>query len=282
MAEPMYLEIAKDLLSKIESGELSRGSQLPTELELREQYDNASRNTIRDALRWLMTRGLVETRPGRGTFIVEKIDAFVTTLSEPESGFGGGEGAWYASEAVARRRKPTTTTPRVEVQQASSTTAGRLQINEGTMVVSRHQQRYIDQTPWSLQTTFYPFGFVTKGATRLIEATDINEGAVAYLANQPNLGIKQVGYRDEIAVRSPDANETAFFKLPRDGRVPVVEIYRTGFDQRKTPMRLTVTVFPADRNKFVINAGDVPNMPVESPTGEESGVDTSRRKSSGS
>ena len=71
-ADPMYRQIAEDLRRKIEAGELPRGAQLPTEIELREQY-NASRNTVRDAIKWLITRGLVETRPGQGTFVVEKI-----------------------------------------------------------------------------------------------------------------------------------------------------------------------------------------------------------------
>ncbi len=116
MAEPMYRRIADDLRQQIESGQLAPGSQLPTEVELREEYD-ASRNTIRDAIKWLITRGLVETRPGQGTFVVEKIDPFVTTLSgSPDTGLGGGDSAWYASEVTARRRTPRTTVPRVEIQ----------------------------------------------------------------------------------------------------------------------------------------------------------------------
>ena len=39
MAEPMYRQIADDLQRKIESGEWPRGSQLPTEADLRQQYD---------------------------------------------------------------------------------------------------------------------------------------------------------------------------------------------------------------------------------------------------
>ena len=80
MANPMYRQIADDLRQTIESGTIAPGSQLPTELELRERY-NASRNTVRDAIKWLINLGLVATRPGQGTFVVEKIDPFVTTLS---------------------------------------------------------------------------------------------------------------------------------------------------------------------------------------------------------
>lgn len=46
----------------------------------------------------------------------------------------------------------------------------------------------------------------------------------------------------------------------------VFEIFRTAFDQAGTPVRVTVTVFPADRNQFLINAGEVPdrrrNLPI--------------------
>ena len=51
-------------------------------------------------------------------------------------------------------------------------------------MVSRHQQRFIDGTPWSLQTSYYPMTLVEQGATKLIQATDMTEGAVAYLAGR--------------------------------------------------------------------------------------------------
>ena len=60
----MYLQIADDLRIKIETGELAPGAQLPTELELRERYE-ASRNTIRDAIKRLISLGLVETSDGK-------------------------------------------------------------------------------------------------------------------------------------------------------------------------------------------------------------------------
>ena len=248
MAEPMYRRIAEDLRQKIESGMVAPGTQLPPELELREQYE-ASRNTIRDAVKWLTARGLVETRPGRGTFVVEKIDPYVTELS---SGSGGGESAAYESEVTAQARMPRITVPRVAVQQAQGVIAAELGLSEGSMVVSRHQERFIDDRLWSLQTTFYPMRFLEQGAGRLSQAENIQPGAVKYIAD--TLGVEEVSYRDTITVRSPDMNETAIFGLPSDGRVAVVEIFRTGLDQKGRPIRLTATVFPADRNKFVITS----------------------------
>jgi len=52
MGTPMYRQIADDLRAMIESEELAPGQQLQTEIELRDQY-GASRNTVRDAIKWL-------------------------------------------------------------------------------------------------------------------------------------------------------------------------------------------------------------------------------------
>jgi GntR family transcriptional regulator len=258
MAEPKYQQIAEDLRRRIESGELPEAGQhsLPTEIELMERY-KASRNTVRDAIKLLMARGLVETRPGQGTFVVEKINPFVTTLtSDAETGRGGGEGDVYIAEVAAGGRTTVTSVPRIEVQQADAAMADALRINEGDQVVSRHQQRFIDGTAFSLQTSFYPMSLVERGATRLIEATDLPEGTVAYLAN--TLGIKQAGYRDSIQVRPPDETESSFFRLPADGRVPVFEIYRVSFDETGQRIRLTITVYPVDRNRLRIDVGAIP------------------------
>ena len=123
----------------------------------------------------------------------------------------------------------------------------------GTQLVSRHEQRFIDDLPWSLQTSFYPMEFITRGATRLLMAENITQGAVRYLTE--TIGLEQIGYRDWITARRPDGNEQRFFRISHDSTV--FEIFRTGFDQHKKPMRVTVTLFPTDRNQFIVNSGTI-------------------------
>lgn len=252
---PMYQQIAEDLQAQIESGTLEPGAQLPTELELRDRYAS-SRNTIRDAIKRLTSQGLVETRPGQGTFVTRRIDPFVTVLTaDPRSGGGGDEGAWYLSEVNKSNRSAMTSSPKVEIQVPTAEVSRRLRIPPNAQVVSRHESRHIDEIPWSLQTTFYPVDFISKGATRLLMAEDIADGAIRYLDEA--IGVRQVGYRDWITVRVPDANEQVFFGLAHDA--PVFEVFRTGFDQTGTPLRVTVTVWPGDRNQFIVNIGEVPD-----------------------
>jgi GntR family transcriptional regulator len=263
MADPMWRRIAENLRQKIESGDLGGdGQALPSELELQDTY-NASRNTVRDAVKWLISRGLVETRPGQGTFAVQSIDPFVTSLSADIRASSASESVIYASEVAARSRQPKSSLPRVEIQHATGLVAGELGLAEGAAVVSRHQERFIDGTPWSLQTSFYPMSLVESGAARLIEAADLTDGTVAYIEGA--LGIKQVGWRDTFMVRAPDRHETEFFSLPDDGRIAVIEIVRTGYSQSGVPIRVTITTYPADRNQFVMTGGTVPDEASAAP-----------------
>jgi GntR family transcriptional regulator len=100
---------------------------------------------------------------------------------------------------------------------------------------------------------------LTAGATRLLMAEDIKEGTVKYLAD--TLHLEQVGYRDWVTARGPDNNEQALFGLTHEAAV--FEVFRTGFSQHQTPMRVTVTVYPVDRNQLVFNFGDVPDLQYE-------------------
>ena len=258
-AEPMYRVIADDLRRQIEVGELRAGVQLKTEVELREEYGRAdtriSRTTVRDAIKLLVARGLVETRPGQGTFVLGRNDPFVSKLAVDPAA-GGLEDKIYSSEVERQGRVPDETRPRVEVQPPPPAIAQSLGLKGDDQVVSRHQQRSIDGTPYSMQTTYYPMNFVTeKGAARLLEARDIEGGVVDYLRG---LGIDQVGWRDQFILRPPDGNERTFFNLSDRVQVAMLRVQRTGYDEEGNPIRVTVTIYPGDRNQFEMEAGKVP------------------------
>jgi GntR family transcriptional regulator len=260
-SQPMYMVIAEDLRTKINNGQLKPNDKLSTEGELSKDYE-ASRNTVREAIRRLTDEGMLESRPGQGTFVARKVDPFVTVITtaadpnDPKKGFGGGETAAYLSEVRKSHRNPTNTVPRVEVVNASPDVARLLNIAPGAQVISRSQERYINDVPWSKQTSFYLMDFITKGATKLLMAQDIEEGSVRYLADE--IGIRQTGYRDWITGRLASDGEQAFFGSTHNSVVFIDS--RVAYDQNNVPMRLTVTIFPADRNQLIVNVG--PNVPA--------------------
>ncbi len=65
-----YETLAETIEGMIEAGDLKGGDRLPPERKLAETYD-VSRNTVREALRTLSEKGLLESRTGSGTYVSE-------------------------------------------------------------------------------------------------------------------------------------------------------------------------------------------------------------------
>lgn len=66
----LYEQIVQQVEESIHKGELKPGDQLPPERELAEQF-GVSRTAVREAVKALREKGMVEAYPGRGTFITD-------------------------------------------------------------------------------------------------------------------------------------------------------------------------------------------------------------------
>src|SRR5713226_1776373 len=64
----LYQQIVQQIEESIDKGELKEGDQLPAERELAHQF-GVSRTAVREAVKTLREKGLVEAYAGRGTFI---------------------------------------------------------------------------------------------------------------------------------------------------------------------------------------------------------------------
>ncbi|WP_320670093.1 FadR/GntR family transcriptional regulator [Patulibacter defluvii] len=68
---PLVEQVRERLLEHIASGTYPVGSKLPAEPELQEIF-GVGRSTVREAVRILGHEGLLEVRPGNGTFVLER------------------------------------------------------------------------------------------------------------------------------------------------------------------------------------------------------------------
>jgi DNA-binding GntR family transcriptional regulator len=94
-APRLYAEIEAALRDDILSGRQAVGSCLPPEHDLARRFA-ASRFTVRRALSGLRERGLVEPRPGLGTFVIaaREGDGFVQSLASFEELLQYPAGTW--------------------------------------------------------------------------------------------------------------------------------------------------------------------------------------------
>lgn len=73
---PLYEQVAEQLETLIVEGQLKQGERLPAERELSERF-GVSRTVIREAVKSLQEKGLVEIRPGVGTFVHNSTDTIM-------------------------------------------------------------------------------------------------------------------------------------------------------------------------------------------------------------
>lgn len=71
--EPKYVAISKDIIRRIESGDLVPGDKVPSENELIEKY-KISNTTARKSLHEIELRGWVTRIKGKGTFVLNKTE----------------------------------------------------------------------------------------------------------------------------------------------------------------------------------------------------------------
>lgn len=74
MDSTRHEQIIESLRGLIEAGELKPGDRLPPERALAETF-RVSRNSVREAIRALAQRGVLESRRGAGTFVAQRDEA---------------------------------------------------------------------------------------------------------------------------------------------------------------------------------------------------------------
>lgn len=85
-ASRLYEQIVEQIERSINEGQLQSGEQLPPERELAQRF-GVSRTAVREAMKALSEKGLIESQHGRGTFVTDRsskpmrqsIDRIMTT-----------------------------------------------------------------------------------------------------------------------------------------------------------------------------------------------------------
>lgn len=91
IAQPVYLQIADDLRTRIQSEDWGPGSMLPSRADLAHEYGVALM-TIQKAIQPLLEEGLLVASHRRGTFVSESAHAVLDTDSEVDARVADGAG----------------------------------------------------------------------------------------------------------------------------------------------------------------------------------------------
>ncbi|MFF3863028.1 GntR family transcriptional regulator [Streptomyces sp. NPDC002209] len=241
---PLYVQIADDLRTKIQQGDLRGGDRVPSENEICEQWP-VSKITARKALTTLRSEGLIEGVRGKGTFVRRKAPRVrlapqrwfrqVQTDSRPT----------YEREAERAGEDSLASRQSLEVQ-AVFEVAERLDIETGDPVSETRYLTVMDGERVSMSVSWEPLA-LTAG-TAIVSPVEGPHASLGVIGRFDEIGIHIDEVEEALDCRMPTPEEARALHMPPLG-TPVVAIEQT-WRAQGLPVCTANVVFPADRYEF--------------------------------
>src|SRR5580700_1484715 len=227
----LYSRVETVLANEIADGDLKVGDQLPTEDSLIARF-GVSRITVRRAIQNLVSRGLVEIRRGKGTFVAApKITQELKELSG------------FVEDMHALGRKPTARVVSKEVVTADATVAGQRALMKGERVVRIRRVRLADGIPLSYDETYLPLEIGKK-----IIADNLKvEPIFSLLERKYDVPLIEAEYKLDAVAAETDV--AAALKVKR--RSPIFRIERTSYSTGSRPVDYETLYYRGDLVRFV-------------------------------
>ena len=102
-----------------------------------------------------------------------------------------------------------------------------------------------------------PDGFRRARGHKLLAVKDIIEGTRQYLDEA--IGVQEIGSHDTMTVRAPTPGEAAASAFRRTGASRSSRPARWA-STRGNPVRVTITIYPSDRNTFSMETGELAQL----------------------
>jgi GntR family transcriptional regulator len=228
---PLYSRVESVLAGEITGGFLKVGEQLPTEDSLIERFE-VSRITVRRAIQNLVSRGLVEIRRGKGTFVVTpKITQDLTELSG------------FVEDMHALGRKPMARVIGKEIVTADAAVAAHLALTKGERVVRIHRVRLADGVPLSFDETYLPLEIGEKIITNNLKVEPI----FSLLERKYGIPLIEADYKLEAIAAT--AEVAAALKVKQNS--PIFRIERTSYSTGGRPVDYEKLFYRGDLVSFV-------------------------------
>jgi GntR family transcriptional regulator len=145
------------------------------------------------------------------------------------------------AEAVTKEGRKPGQEIEVSIVEPPEEIAARLELDEHSVAVVRRRLRYVDDQPYNTNDSYFPHALVRD--SEIARPSDITRGANRVLEE---LGHRQVRVTDDISARMPTPEESS--RLQLEPGTPVVVYVRVGYDREDTPVRVAVSVLPADKH----------------------------------
>ncbi|MDP9365030.1 MAG: GntR family transcriptional regulator [Chloroflexota bacterium] len=225
---PLYHRVCEAIRRNIEDGRFPPGSQLPTEEELCAAL-GVSRTTIREALRALAQRGLIERRQGRGTFVAApKIGEVLPSVSS------------FSAEMEARGHSVRSNVLDVVSVSPPGRVRDSLHLPLGTEVLRVVRQRFVDGKPIVVSTSYL--------AASLSPGEDFGGSLYALLGCR--LGLAIASGTATVEAGLADEYEAGLLEVPSGAAV--LKISWLGLTAAGAPIEYSEATYRGDSYRYII------------------------------
>jgi DNA-binding GntR family transcriptional regulator len=237
---PLYYQIQRALMEKIQSGQLSEGDLLASEEELARVYQ-VSRMTARQALHGLKSRGYAQSQKGRGTFVTRpKLEKNIMHLRG------------FTEDMKQRGMQPSSELLEQTVMKASEEVGESLKIESESAVMKLRRLRLADGIPMALEESFIPLRPFPG-----LERVNFAKQSLYYILRE-QYGVR-VGWADEVIEALPATREESeLLTIPK--RASVLSISRVIITTEQTPIEVACSRYRGDRYRALIR---VPTTTIE-------------------
>jgi DNA-binding GntR family transcriptional regulator len=235
---PLYLRVAEELRARIESGELTPGTRLPSVADISREY-GGSNSVATGAYRLLVEEGLVVSRHGAGHYVrgTDAPEVLVRRHRRRSEDSPFAEGAARQGAVGTWRHESTT-------EQATSSVAARLKLEAGAPVMHTSYVYLADDKPVQLAESWEPLELTGQSLIALPEVGPY--AGVGVAARMRVLGLEVGDPLERVRARQATRGEAQALAMTPPG--PVLFIERTYYDQASgRPVETADIVMRGDR-----------------------------------
>jgi GntR family transcriptional regulator len=231
---PLYYQLAERLQEQIRSGELRSGEQLPSERELSEQV-GVSRMTARQAVAYLAREGLLEVKPGVGTFV-----------AEPKLAYDALHLLGFTEEMACRGVGVTSRVLEQEIVIPPPRVARELALASGQETVKIARVRLSQNVPLLMETIFIPLALCPDLATQELASQSL------YGVLASRYGLSLVRARQTLESTIANEYEAELFGVPPGA--PMILLEGVTYSHRDRPVEYFKAIYRGDRCKFELES----------------------------
>ncbi|MEI3605108.1 UTRA domain-containing protein [Pseudogracilibacillus sp. SE30717A] len=227
---PLYHQLKQVIIGDIESGKYKIGEQLPTEIELCENY-SVSRITVRRAISDLVNEKILYRKQGKGTFVSEsKIERELISIGS------------FSDITTQSGKEPSTQILETQIKKPTKELCNVLKISSDQDILELKRLLSINGKPFIIETSHYPISRFPNLETYISSNQSI------YKILRENYGVEIVKAEKTLDVKLSNPEQSEIFEC--DANSVLYLLKKTAFDKKDEVVHVSNSLFLASKVTF--------------------------------